>query len=100
MQHLLKSASGAADARIVAAELLDELFVAVHDAVAALHAGLGGIPLRRLLERVKAGLIVVDIVSHDASSLLITTLMVRAGRARVKPGRRRPGGHDGHNGHT
>jgi len=39
MQHFLKPAARATDARVVAAELLDQLFVAVHDAVAALDAG-------------------------------------------------------------
>jgi hypothetical protein len=43
MQHFLKPASGAADARIVAAELFEQLFVAVHDPVAALDARLGRI---------------------------------------------------------
>ena len=37
-QHRLKPASGATRARIVAAKLLDELFLAVHDALATLHA--------------------------------------------------------------
>jgi hypothetical protein len=35
MQHVLKSASGTARAEIIAAELLDELLVAMHDAIAA-----------------------------------------------------------------
>jgi hypothetical protein len=42
MQQFLKPAAGAADAAIVAAELLDELFVAVYDAVAALDVRFGG----------------------------------------------------------
>jgi hypothetical protein len=41
MRHFLKPASRAADTAIVAAELFDELFVAVHDAVAALDVRLG-----------------------------------------------------------
>jgi hypothetical protein len=45
MQHRLKSASGAAGAEVVAAELLDELLVAMHNAVAAPDAGLRGITL-------------------------------------------------------
>jgi hypothetical protein len=45
MQHILKSASGAAGAEVVAPELLDQLFVAVDNAVAAPDAGLGGITL-------------------------------------------------------
>jgi hypothetical protein len=36
MQHFLKSAAGPARTEIVASELLNELFLAVHDAVAAL----------------------------------------------------------------
>jgi hypothetical protein len=43
MQHFLKAAAGTADAGIVPAELLDQLFVAVHDAVAALDVRLRGI---------------------------------------------------------
>ena len=43
MQHFLKPASRAADARIVSAELFDQLFVAVDDAVAALDVRLGRI---------------------------------------------------------
>jgi len=45
MQQVLKSASGGAGAEVVAPELLDQLLVAVHDAVAAPDAGLGGIAL-------------------------------------------------------
>jgi hypothetical protein len=45
MQQFLKSASGAAGAEVVAAELLGELLVAVHDAVAAPDVGLRGITL-------------------------------------------------------
>jgi hypothetical protein len=45
MQHVLKSASGAAGAEVVAPELLDQLLVAVHDAVAAPDLGLRGITL-------------------------------------------------------
>jgi len=43
MQQALKSASGAAGAEVVAPELLDQLLVAVDDAVAAPDPGLGGI---------------------------------------------------------
>jgi hypothetical protein len=45
MQQVLKSASGAAGAEVVAAELLDELLVAVHDALAAPDLGLRRITL-------------------------------------------------------
>jgi hypothetical protein len=39
-QQALKPASGAAWAQVIAAELLDQLLVAVHDAIAAADAGL------------------------------------------------------------
>ncbi len=42
MQHLLKPLARIAWARIVATELLDEFFVAVDDALAALDPGFGG----------------------------------------------------------
>jgi hypothetical protein len=45
MQQFLKSASGAAGAEVVAPELLKELLVAVHDAVAARDLGLRRITL-------------------------------------------------------
>jgi hypothetical protein len=45
MQQVLKSASGAAGAEVVAPELFDELLVAVHNADAAPDAGLRGITL-------------------------------------------------------
>jgi len=45
MQQFLKSASGAAGAKVIAPELLDELLIAVHDAVAAPDMGFGGITL-------------------------------------------------------
>ena len=48
MQHFLKAAARAADAGIVAAELFNELFVTVHDAVAALDSGFGRIALAAL----------------------------------------------------
>ena len=54
MQHFLKSASGAADAEVVAAELLLQFDIAMDDANAALHAGFGreGFPtLARDLKR-------------------------------------------------
>jgi hypothetical protein len=35
MQHVLKSASGTTGAQVIAPELLDQLFVAMHDAIAA-----------------------------------------------------------------
>jgi hypothetical protein len=41
MQHFLKRPPASARARIVAAELLDELLVAVNDADTAFHAGFG-----------------------------------------------------------
>lgn len=43
MQQFLKPAPGAADAEIVAAELFLKLDIAMDDADAALHAGLGRI---------------------------------------------------------
>ena len=42
MQHFLKRPPASARARIVAAELLDELLVAVDDPMAAFHARFGG----------------------------------------------------------
>jgi hypothetical protein len=54
MQHRLKPASGAARTRVVATELLDELLVAVDDALAASDVGFAGIAfaaLTRALER-------------------------------------------------
>jgi len=45
MQQFLKSASGAAGAEVIAPELLHELLVAVHDALAAPDMGLRGITL-------------------------------------------------------
>src|SRR5215213_3396535 len=41
MQHFLKPPRGAAGTEVVAAELLEQLLVAAHDALAALHARLG-----------------------------------------------------------
>ncbi len=41
MQQFLKPAAGVARAGVVAAELFDELFAAVHDAEAALDLGFG-----------------------------------------------------------
>jgi hypothetical protein len=38
MQHVLKSASGAAGTQVIAAELFDELLIAVHDAIATTDA--------------------------------------------------------------
>jgi hypothetical protein len=43
MQHFLKPASGAAEAEIVAAELLLQFDIAMDDADAALHARFGRI---------------------------------------------------------
>src|SRR5688500_8601257 len=43
MQHFLKLAGGAAGAEVVAAELFEQLFVAVDDPLAALDARLGRI---------------------------------------------------------
>src|SRR6185503_5848168 len=54
MQHFLKAAVGAAGAEVVAAELSEQLFVAVDDPRAALHARLGRIafsPLAAPLKR-------------------------------------------------
>jgi hypothetical protein len=45
MQHVLKSASGTARAQIIAPELLDQLFVAMHDAIAAPDMRFRGIAL-------------------------------------------------------
>jgi len=42
-QHFLKAFSGAARAQIVAPEFLDQLLVAVDDAIAAAHARFGRI---------------------------------------------------------
>jgi hypothetical protein len=53
MQHFLKSASGAADAEIVAAELLLQLDIAMDDADAALHARFGRIGLATLARDLK-----------------------------------------------
>jgi hypothetical protein len=41
MQQFLKPATGAARAGIVAAELLDEFLVPVHDAISAFDTGFG-----------------------------------------------------------
>jgi hypothetical protein len=42
MQHRLKGPSGPARARVVPAELLDQLYVAVNDAVTQLDVGFAG----------------------------------------------------------
>jgi hypothetical protein len=42
MQHALKSSSGAAGTQIVATELLDQLDIAVDEALAALHPAFRG----------------------------------------------------------
>jgi hypothetical protein len=41
MQHRLKPASGAARAKIVAAQLLNQFFVTIYDAKSTLYAGFG-----------------------------------------------------------
>ena len=45
MQHVLKSAPGATDAEIVAAELFLQFDIAMGDADATLHAGFGQVGL-------------------------------------------------------
>jgi hypothetical protein len=45
MQQVLKSASGTAGAQVIAPELLEELLVAMHDAIAAADARFRGITL-------------------------------------------------------
>lgn len=53
MQHFLKSAPGAADAEVVAAELLLQFDIAMDDADAALHARLGRIGFATLARDLK-----------------------------------------------
>lgn len=53
MQQALKSAPGAADAEVVAAELLLQLDIAMDDADAALHARLGRIGFATLARDLK-----------------------------------------------
>ena len=53
MQHFLKSASGAADAEIVAAQLFVQFDIAMDDADAALHAGFGRVGLPTLARDLK-----------------------------------------------
>ena len=53
MQHFLKSAPGAADAEVVAAELLQQFDIAMDDADAALHAGFGRVGLPTLARDLK-----------------------------------------------
>lgn len=53
MQQALKSAPGAADAEIVAAELFLQFDIAMDDADAALHAGLGRIGFATLARDLK-----------------------------------------------
>jgi len=53
MQHVLKSAPGAADAEIVAAELFMQFDIAMDDADAALHAGFGRVGLPTLARDLK-----------------------------------------------
>jgi hypothetical protein len=53
MQQALKSAPGAADAEIVAAELLLQFDIAMDDADAALHAGLGRVGFATLARDLK-----------------------------------------------
>ena len=53
MQHFLKSASGAADAEVVAAELFVQFDIAMDDADAALHARLRRIGFATLARDLK-----------------------------------------------
>ena len=53
MQHFLKSAPGAADAEIVAAELFMQFDIAMDDADTALHAGFGRVGLPTLARDLK-----------------------------------------------
>jgi hypothetical protein len=53
MQHFLKPARGAAGAEVIAAELFEQLFVAVHDPLAALDARLGRIAFPALAAHFK-----------------------------------------------
>jgi hypothetical protein len=55
MQQFLKPAHGAARARIVPAELLDQFLVAADDAVATLHVCFGGISLPALTRDLETG---------------------------------------------
>lgn len=66
MQHVLKSARGAADVEVVAAELSLQFDIAMDDADAALHAGLDGKDFRRLLVTSKGRLVgeVVRVTGH------------------------------------
>jgi hypothetical protein len=52
-QQRLKPAARAARAEVVAAKLLAELFVAMHDAHAALDGHLGGVAAAALAHRLK-----------------------------------------------
>jgi hypothetical protein len=45
MQQFLKAPSGTAGAGVIAAQLLDQFLITVHDAVAALHVHLGRVAL-------------------------------------------------------
>jgi hypothetical protein len=54
MQHFLKPAAGVAGAEVVAAELLDQLLLAVDDPETALHARLGRIALPALAAPLKS----------------------------------------------
>lgn len=53
MQQFLKSAPGAADAEVVAAELFLQFDIAMDDADAALHAGFGRIGFATLARDLK-----------------------------------------------
>lgn len=53
MQHFLKSAPGAADAEVVAAELFLQFDIAMDDADAALHAGFGRVGFPTLARDLK-----------------------------------------------
>jgi hypothetical protein len=55
MQQFLKPARGAAGARVVPAQLLDQLLVAAHHPVAALHARLGRIAFPALTGDLETG---------------------------------------------
>jgi hypothetical protein len=76
MQHFLKRPAASARARIVAAELLDELLVAVDDAAAASHGSFGGETLSGACSSAQKQL------SSLTSSILCMVHLLPAGPAR------------------
>jgi hypothetical protein len=55
MQQFLKPAGGPARAGILPAEPFEQLFAAVHDAMAALHPGFGRVALAPLTRDLETG---------------------------------------------